>query len=983
MEVGNLFVKLNLDMSGLQRGLEQAKAQVAGLGDRLQSAMKAAEPGSKALAASLAAVGAAAGALGLKTIKMAGQMEQSRIAFTTMLGSAEAADAFLRELYDFAARTPFEIEGLQQSARQLLAFGFHAQEIIPMMEAIGNAVSGLGGGAVEIERVVRALGQMQAKGKVTAEEMMQLAELGIPVWDILAEKIGVSIPEAMNKASKGGISAAEGINAIIEGMNERFPDMMQKQSDSLLGIWANFEDNVSMILTRIGDDLIETFNLKGKLKSAVEALERLQAIIGEEGLQGLFDQLSTRAKMAIAAIAGAITAALIPAFVALATAIWGAMAPLLPFMAVGAAIAALAYTIYKAWSDNMFGIQDKVKTTGAVISSAFQVAVASIMTAFNKLKEIVLRILQGIMNAVEPLVGVLGKVAPSFESAFKRAQAAIKTKGDAASKEAEKQAAKLREAAASLQISAAEMREAFSSWSTPGTSVGLGDFRIKDKLDVSSVLGLGAAGESISDTMSKVAAAGSKVAAAGSKAAQTLRAAWEATAESLENRLAQVKTAFEIKGNQLDITGNKAQQLRNDIDSLTAQIEIQKQIIEATNEGYEQMKAEKGENSEEAQKLKLKLLEEQKALSDLEKQLYDATNAMKAHAQEFRDLAAEIDKVEQKYKDDLAAALEDYQRKVEEVNRKVREEEQRTTDEYNRAVEERTRALSNFVGLFDQVARRDVSGESLLANLRGQVDAFENWSENIQALAARGVDQGLIEELRQMGPKAGPEIAALNTLTDEQLAEYVTLWRRKNEEARAEAINQLQQQRVEMQQKLMEIRRAANEQLELYRAEWEKKNAEIRKNAEEEMKRIEEKFQSIAKAGTTYGVQLVANFTAGMESQFDRLRRTLEEMAMTVDSYMPHSPAKAGPLKRLAEWGPALVNTFADGIRASLPKLENAVAGMAALTPAAIGPSISNSTSNNYGGNTLIVNINGTNARDIWRELEPIFLREIHKVGNR
>ena len=50
-----------------------------------------------------------------------------------------------------------------------------------MMEAIGNAVSGLGGGAVEIERVVRALGQMQAKGKVTAEEMMRLAELGIPV----------------------------------------------------------------------------------------------------------------------------------------------------------------------------------------------------------------------------------------------------------------------------------------------------------------------------------------------------------------------------------------------------------------------------------------------------------------------------------------------------------------------------------------------------------------------------------------------------------------------------------------------------------------------------------------------------------------------------------------------------------------------------------------------------------------------------------
>lgn len=964
MELANMFVRITSDDSKFTAGIKAARQQLEGL----QGRMQAAEKGSQALAKGLAVIGAALAAAGIKSIKMAGDLEQTKIAFTTMLGSAQAADAFIKQLYDFAARTPFEIEGLTTAARQLLAFGFQAEQIIPMMESIGNAVSGLGGGAFEIERVTRALGQMQAKGKVSAEEMMQLAELGIPVWEILADKIGVSIPEAMDKASKGGISAAEGINALLEGMNERFPDMMQKQSESLLGIWSNFEDNVAQIFTRIGEDLIETFDLKGKLKSAVGALEHLRELIGEEGLQGVFDQLSTSAKTAIAAIAGAITAALIPAFVALGTAIWAAMAPLLPFIALGAAIAAAAYLIYEAWSSNMFGIQDKVKATAAYITANFQTSVALVMTAFNKLKEVVYRVLQSIMDAVSPVVGVLGKVAPGIETAFGKAQKAMQEKGDAASEEAQRQAAALKKAAANLKTSAGEMKEAFTDWSTPSSSSGksFADFRKQFE----SSLGLGeATGENALE----------QLATSGAKAAKDLKAAWESAADSLKTRLSQIKTIFEIAGNQLDMTGSKAQQFRNDIDSLTAQIEIQRQVVEATNTGYEQMKAEKGENSEEAQKLKLKVLEEQKALSDLEKQLYETTNALKDHAQEFRDLAVEIDKVERKYKDDLASALEDYRQKVEDVNRKVREEEQRTTDEYNRAVEERTRALSNFVGLFDEVAGRDVSGESLLANLRGQVDAFENWSENIQALAARGVDQGLIEELRQMGPKAGPEIAALNTLTDEQLAEYVTLWRRKNEEARAEAINQLQQQRVEMQQKLMEIRQAANEQLELYRAEWEKKNAEIRKNAEEEMKRIEEKFQSIAKAGTTYGVQLVANFTAGMESQFDRLRRTLEEMAMTVDSYMPHSPAKVGPLKRLAEWGPALVNTFADGIRASLPKLENAVAGMAALTPAAVGPSISNSTSNNYGGNVFHIHVSGGSSREQAENL----LRELHRRGVR
>lgn len=961
LEIAKAYVSITADDAKFQQGIKSVQSRLEGLKGR----MAAAEASSKKLAAGLAVIGTALGAVALKSVKMAGDLEQTRIAFTTMLGSAEAADAFIRQLYDFAAKTPFEIEGLTTAARQLLAFGFQAQEIIPMMEAIGNAVSGLGGGAFEIERVTRALGQMQAKGKVTAEEMMQLAELGIPVWDILADKIGVSIPEAMDKASKGGISAAQGISALIEGMNERFPDMMQKQSESLLGIFSNLQDSISQTMTFIGEDIVETFDLKGSLKTVVESLDRLKDLIAEEGLQGALDQMSIVAKTAIVAIAGAITAALIPAFVALAKAIWAAMAPLTPFLAIGAAVAAAAYLIHEAWSSNMFGIQDKVKTTGAVISSAFQVAVASIMTAFNKLKEVVYRILQSIMNAVSPVVGVLGKVAPGIEDAFGKAQKAMEEKGDAASKEAERQAAEMKKAAASLKTSAGEMKEAFTDWSTPSSSSGksFADFRKQFE----SSLGLGeATGENALE----------QLATSGAKAAKDLKAAWESAADSLKTRLSQIKTIFEIAGNQLDMTGTKAEQLRNKIDSLSAQIKVQKQIIEETNTGYEQMKAEKGENSEEAEKLKLKLLEEKKALSDLEKQLYDTKNALRDQAQELRDLAAEVTKVEKKYKDDLASALEDYQKKVEDVNRKLAQDEQKLTEDYNRALNDRTRALSNFVGLFDQVTSKDVSGTDLLANLRGQVDAFENWSKNIASLAARGVDQGLIEELKQMGPKAGPEIAALNTLTDEQLVEYVGLWRTKNQEARAEAISQLQQQRVEMQTKLQEIRAAANEQLEMYRAEWEKKNAEIRKNAEDEMKRIEEKFESIAKAGTAYGVSLMQNFTSGMKSQFDVLRSTLEEAASIVDSYMPHSPAKVGPLKRLGEWGPALVKTFADGILSSLPRLENAMAGMAALTPAALGPSITNSSSTS---NVFHINVSGGSTREQADDL----IRELYRRGVR
>src|SRR5919202_610426 len=116
--------------------------------------------------------------------------EQANIGFTTMLGSGEKAQAFLGDLQKFAASTPFELPGLIQTSQQLLAFGFDANKVIPMMTAIGDSVAALGAGPDVMQGITLALGQMQAKGKVSAEEMNQLAERGIPAWKYLASAIG-------------------------------------------------------------------------------------------------------------------------------------------------------------------------------------------------------------------------------------------------------------------------------------------------------------------------------------------------------------------------------------------------------------------------------------------------------------------------------------------------------------------------------------------------------------------------------------------------------------------------------------------------------------------------------------------------------------------------------------------------------------------------------------------------------------------------
>lgn len=140
------------------------------------------------------------------------------------------------------------------------------------MTAVGDSAAALGIGEEGIQRLTLAIGQMQAKGKVSAEEMLQLAEAGVPAWEMLANKIGTDIPTAMDKASKGQISAAEGIQAVISGMNSKFGGMMEQQAQTVNGIMSNIQDSVTQSMVVIGDEIIEAFDIKPKLKGAQDAL---------------------------------------------------------------------------------------------------------------------------------------------------------------------------------------------------------------------------------------------------------------------------------------------------------------------------------------------------------------------------------------------------------------------------------------------------------------------------------------------------------------------------------------------------------------------------------------------------------------------------------------------------------------------------------------------------------------------------------------
>lgn len=338
--IGARINEFNKEMGALQKNVKRTFAS-----DNLGI--------SKGAVGAIVGVGIALGALGLASVKAAGQMEQTRIAFTTLLKDGEKAKSFLSELEKFAASTPFELPGVLDASKRLLAFGFSAEQVIPILTAVGDSAAALGIGEEGIQRLTLAIGQMQAKGKVSAEEIKQLAEAGVPAWEMLANKIGTDIPTAMDKASKGQISAAEGIRAIISGMNSRFGGMMEQQSQTINGIMSNIQDSVTQSMVVIGDKIIEAFDIKSKLKGAQDALGEFTEKVKSIGLADAIREIPSGFAGSMAVIAGAALGVAIPAIVALVgtmgTLAVGAGIISAPVIALGAVVGGVAYAMFENW----------------------------------------------------------------------------------------------------------------------------------------------------------------------------------------------------------------------------------------------------------------------------------------------------------------------------------------------------------------------------------------------------------------------------------------------------------------------------------------------------------------------------------------------------------------------------------------------------------------------------------------------------------
>lgn len=240
--------------------------------------MKRFDKGLRNVRSSLTKIGVAIGAVGAgigAILNEAGKQEQVNIAFETIIGDADLAQKKLSELYDFAAKTPFTVPGIEASAKQLLAMGIDIDSLMPTMKALGDVSAGL---SVPMGRLALNFGQVRAQGRLTGREVRDFAIAGVPLVEQLAGQLNRSTEEIQDMVSAGEIGFEEVEQAFIDMSSEggKFNDLMIKQSKSLLGLKSNIIDIGIIYVREVGQHLLpQAKELANEFLNWVEANEKI------------------------------------------------------------------------------------------------------------------------------------------------------------------------------------------------------------------------------------------------------------------------------------------------------------------------------------------------------------------------------------------------------------------------------------------------------------------------------------------------------------------------------------------------------------------------------------------------------------------------------------------------------------------------------------------------------------------------------------
>lgn len=185
-------------------------------------------------------------------IKVRGEFQQLEVSFNTMLGSEEKASELMDQLIRTAATTPFDLQGIANGARQLLAYGENVENVNDDLIRLGNIAAGLN---QPLNDLVYLYGTTMTQGRLYTQDYNQFVGRGIPLGRELANVLGVAESKVREMVEAGKVGFPEVQKALQNLTNEggMFYNLMEEQSKTITGQISNIEDSISTMFNEIGN----------------------------------------------------------------------------------------------------------------------------------------------------------------------------------------------------------------------------------------------------------------------------------------------------------------------------------------------------------------------------------------------------------------------------------------------------------------------------------------------------------------------------------------------------------------------------------------------------------------------------------------------------------------------------------------------------------------------------------------------------------
>lgn len=304
----------------------------------------------------------------------------------------------------------------------------------------------------------------------------------------------------------------------------------------------------------------------------------------------------------------------------------------------------------------------------------------------------------------------------------------------------------------------------------------------------------------------------------------------------------------------------------------------------------------------------LSILEEAKIWEQSMELFSEGTNERIKAQQEYKKAVEAVSK-------EITAINSEYSSQVIKINEELIKSEEALNKAYEDAVSKRENSLKNTKGLFDEfTVDLSRSGEELMRNLQSQIVHFEGWQREIEQLATRAIDDGLLAELREMGPNALAEIVALNSMTDSQLTQYSELYRTKSKWAREVAEKEHIGMKNDTEKQIKGLRENANKQLDTLQKEWNAKIKSITTDTSTQLSSLEQ-----------IGMDAGNGLLKGLSSTSNAIKSKALDIANSVKKTIQSALDIHSPSRVMMGFGVNINEGLIKGIEQSQNRLNNAM----------------------------------------------------------